>query len=347
MTRPLVSVVVPVYNVEAYIDVCLASVRGQTYPNLDIVLVEDCSTDGTVARLDAHLADERVRLIRHTTNGGLSKARNTGIEAARGEYVLFVDSDDVVAEGLVEACVDAATSTGADVVAFDCVPFQDGAPVDLAARALPRPEPIEGAGFFELPQFAWLKLIRVDLLTNPALRFPEGYYYEDGPFHWALGLQAETAVHLKVPLYGYRQRGSSITGSGGTKLFHIFASQLLIDESIQRHDSDTRATRLLAGKVYSSLWFIAMTIGDDLLGETMSAIRRHLDDTRAIRSHVRPSVKHAVLIGLLHLPSPLALTAIRSLRKAVEALSRDRHSAKRTWRSAPQSQVPISSPSHG
>ena len=78
-SNPLVSVIVPVYNVERYVDECLASIRAQTYANLEILVVEDCSTDGSLQALTPHLDDPRVRLIRHGKNGGLSAARNTGI----------------------------------------------------------------------------------------------------------------------------------------------------------------------------------------------------------------------------------------------------------------------------
>ena len=137
VTQPLVSIIVPVYNVERYVDECLASIRAQTYVNLEILLVEDCSTDGSLKALAPHLEDPRVRLIRHERNGGLSAARNTGIEAATGDYVMFVDSDDLVDVTLVAACVACAQRTGTEVVTYDCKPFMDGGQtVDLLR---PRP----------------------------------------------------------------------------------------------------------------------------------------------------------------------------------------------------------------
>ena len=335
-SRPLVSVVVPVYNVEAYIDACLASIRGQTYSHLDIVLVEDGSTDGTVARLDAHLADGRVRMICHATNGGLSKARNTGIEAARGEYVLFVDSDDIISEGLVEACVDAATATGADVVAFDCLPFQNAYPVDLEPQAPSRLEPIEGAGFFELPQFAWLKLIRADLLTDPALRFPEGYYYEDGPFHWALGLQAETAVHLRAPLYGYRQRGTSITGSAGRQLLDQFHALRLTGKALARHPEVPGAAERLAAHAYGTLWSVLTRIDDPLLGEAIDEARAYASSTRPLLRTHRLPLKTRVLALLLALPRPLARHGVRALRATLETLSPARRAQSQARHDAPE-----------
>ena len=92
--RPLISVIVPVYKVEEFLPKCVASIRGQTYENLEIILVDDGSPDGCGAMCDGYAReDARIKVI-HKKNGGLSDARNAGIDIARGEYIGFVDSDD-------------------------------------------------------------------------------------------------------------------------------------------------------------------------------------------------------------------------------------------------------------
>ena len=101
--NPLISVIVPVYNVELYIYACLNSIKQQTYKNLEIIVIEDCSTDSSKLALKPHLKDERIKIIQHTTNSGLSVARNTGIEAAAGDYIMFVDSDYVLNSNLIQA----------------------------------------------------------------------------------------------------------------------------------------------------------------------------------------------------------------------------------------------------
>ena len=106
--KPLISIIVPVYNVERYIDACLDSIKQQTYKNSEIILVEDCSTDNSNQIIQAHLADQRIRIIQHKVNGGLSAARNTGMQAATGEYMMFVDSDDLIESTLVCSCWQAA-----------------------------------------------------------------------------------------------------------------------------------------------------------------------------------------------------------------------------------------------
>ena len=322
--QPLVSVIVPVYNVQAYLDACLDSVRGQTYGNLEIILVEDCSTDDSLRVLKKHLADERVRLLQHEQNGGLSAARNTGIEAARGDYLLFVDSDDLVEPDLVEACVTCALDHDADVVLFDFMPFPDGGAVQSrrpVADVAPTRVPARDASYFTLPQFAWLKLIRTSLVQERDLRFPVGYYYEDGPFHWELGLCAERVFHLGAPYYHYRQRATSITGSRGRKLFDQLAIQRLIADILDRNGEVAGARERLVSSVYRSVWFIANWIDDELLGEALELIRDHLKATRRLRAGHSPDAKTRLLLLLIGLPRPLALASTRALRRTMNAIS--------------------------
>jgi glycosyltransferase involved in cell wall biosynthesis len=322
--QPLVSLIIPIFNVEPYLDACIHSIRGQTYQNLEIILVEDCSTDGSVRALEKHLADERVRLLRHERNAGLSVARNTGIEAAEGDYILFVDSDDLIEPDLVEACVKCALDNEADLVLFDFKPFPDGAEVRLRRRhsdGLPTQLPARDVTYFALPQFAWLKFIRAALLQELGLRFPVGYYYEDGPFHWELGLCAERVFHLGAPYYHYRQRATSITGSPGKKLFDQFATQRMIAEAVKGHGQAPGATEQLAAKIYESIWFVATNIDDDWLREALNKIREHLQVTRSFRTRLRADAKTSLLLLFVKLPRPVAMASIRALRNTVRLVS--------------------------
>lgn len=118
MTEGVVSVIVPVYNVEQFLDACIESVVAQTYQNLEIILVDDASPDRCPERCEAWAKrDARIKVI-HKQNAGLGMARNTGLEHARGEYVCFVDSDDVVEPDMVACCYAAAKAHSADLVCF-------------------------------------------------------------------------------------------------------------------------------------------------------------------------------------------------------------------------------------
>ena len=114
----LVTVVVPIYNVEKYLDRCILSILGQTYRNLEIILVDDGSPDNCPQMCDAYAEkDSRIKVI-HKQNAGLGMARNTGLAQATGEYICFFDSDDFIAPETIETCVAAAREQNADLVVF-------------------------------------------------------------------------------------------------------------------------------------------------------------------------------------------------------------------------------------
>ena len=132
MEQELITVIIPVYKVEAYLEKCVESVRNQTYANLEIILVDDGSPDGCPAMCDELAArDERIQVI-HRENGGLSAARNTGLDAAKGRYVAFVDSDDYIASKMFEKLHAALIGARADMAVCDlaCVDEQ-GEPTQL------------------------------------------------------------------------------------------------------------------------------------------------------------------------------------------------------------------------
>lgn len=329
---PLVSIIVPVYNVEQYLDECLNSIRGQTYENLEIIVVEDCSTDSSLQVLKHHLEDNRMRYIQHEQNGGLSAARNTGIEAATGEFMMFVDSDDIVDVRLVEVCEACAQSTGADVIVFDYVTFRDGDPLP----AMVQPDDVEITGpvadlaYFRLPQFAWLKFIRADLLLKPRLRFPVGYYYEDWPFHWELGFVARNIQRLQFAGCQYRLRGDSITGSGGQKLLHITKSQKLVAEVVAWHGASESVRCVLAQKVYSGVWFVLTNIEPSLLPDAARSTRDDLATMAdVLKYHEAKHLKGFMVSAILKIPDPLGLLALRFLCQTVNWISPARRSRRR------------------
>ena len=118
MENPLVSVIIPVYKVEKYLEKCVKSVLSQTYQNLEVILVDDGSPDECPRLCDEYeLKDHRVRTI-HKPNGGLSDARNIGMKSSTGEYLLFVDSDDWIENNLVEMAIHAMSEYRVDIVSF-------------------------------------------------------------------------------------------------------------------------------------------------------------------------------------------------------------------------------------
>lgn len=215
---PTVSVIVPVYKVEQYLPACVESVLTQSFSDFELLLVDDGSPDNCGAMCDAYAArDPRVRVI-HRENGGLSAARNSGMEIAQGKYMTFIDSDDYVAPRYLEALLQAAEEADAEISVCRPLVFEDGsAPEPPAGDARPAPKTVSGReavvalyqGKAELPVNACGKLFRSALISQ--LRFPEGRLHEDQAFVPIACFRAERVVSLPGALYFYRDRPGSIT----------------------------------------------------------------------------------------------------------------------------------------
>lgn len=323
LESPLISVIVPVYNVESYLDACLNSIKQQTYQNLEIIVVEDCSTDSSSIVLQPHLTDERVKLIQHAKNSGLSAARNTGIDAATGEYIMFVDSDDIIDPRLIDACLDCMKSTTADLVTYDFTPFEDG----VFAAELPYPpsnlefeKVATGEDYFNHPHFAWLKFIRSSVVKSAALAFPVGLYYEDWPFHWELGLSTKSRFHLPVGFYLYRQRGTSITGSTGKKLLDLFVIHSRVMKLIQDYKAHA-IKKLLANKVRHSHWSILTRIDYELLESALNSAKEANKKMKLNDFKSDFAIRNIIVVSIVRMPNSLALPALKVLRKALRIKS--------------------------
>jgi glycosyltransferase involved in cell wall biosynthesis len=214
---PLVSVVVPVYDVAAYLPQALGSILAQTHRNLEVVVVDDGSTDESGAIADEHAArDPRVHVV-HTDNHGLGAARNEGIRHARGDLLAFADSDDVVPPGAYEALLRQQRRTGADFVTgsvarwdgdrLEELPWMRRLHTPRAAYVIEQHPEILG------DVFAWNKLFRRSFWEDAALAWPEGVRYEDQPTTTRAYVAARRFGVVPDVVYHWRIRhdGSSIT----------------------------------------------------------------------------------------------------------------------------------------
>ncbi len=220
MKRP-VSVIVPVYNVEAYLAECLDSILAQTYDALEILCVNDGSTDGSAAILEEYAAkDERIRILTKT-NGGLSDARNFGLDHSRGDYIACIDSDDAVTPDMIEKLVGRLEETSSGIAVCDMEYFYDdgrksysggGDFLEASVREMP--------GLIAVNNSACNKLFKAELFND--VRFPVGKYYEDLAVIPILLYRAEKVCRVPEPLYRYRQRSGSIAHTASEKIFDIY-----------------------------------------------------------------------------------------------------------------------------
>lgn len=213
---PLISVIVPVYNVELYLDQCVTTLINQSYHNLDIILVDDGSTDNCPAMCDAWAKrDFRIKVI-HKENGGLSDARNAGLEIISGEYVALIDSDDIVDIHMLAQLYQALEENNADIAECDYVKFEDSQPEFTGGSNAIAVFDTECAlrELFLEHTFRYTscnKLYRREVFSQ--LQFEVGKLHEDVFFTYQAFGTANLVVKLDAPLYGYRQRSGSIMGS--------------------------------------------------------------------------------------------------------------------------------------
>ena len=215
---PLVSVVVPVYNVEKYVRQCVESLVAQTYPKLEIILVDDGATDSSGDICDEMASTHNNVTCFHKENGGLSDARNYGLANSHGEWISFVDSDDYVSPIWIEALYEAAFATECPIsTVADETSFVDGDNVILCRDAETVPLPrvmddhsvLEGMLYQHIPTGAQWRLYRRDMLGEEP--FPKGLYYEDLASTYKFVRRAGKVAVLDCKgLYAYRLRADSI-----------------------------------------------------------------------------------------------------------------------------------------
>lgn len=236
--QPLVSIIVPVYNAEQYLRYCIDSILGQSYTNLEVILVDDGASDSSPAICDEYAArDPRVVVI-HQENGGIAKAQNTGLDAAHGAYIAFADNDDILDHHNIEYLLHALQSTGADMSKARWRQFGVSQLDDIAAEAAAGASEPSKITVFKDPLRAyqtvfckslrmlgdlfgrntearyfneanWCRLYKRELWDG--IRFPEGMYAQDVMVAGQLYLRMDKVADINVNLYNWLQSAGSVT----------------------------------------------------------------------------------------------------------------------------------------
>ncbi len=215
-----ISIIVPVYNVEPYLNNCVSSLINQTYKNIEIILVDDGSPDQCPAICDAYALEDRRITVIHKKNGGLSDARNAGIKKATGEYILFVDSDDYIEIDTCEKLSEIINSHEVDIVVGNARKVEDGECYPIKHTYIPKKDVISGCEYLKLElrkgtmhMAAWLNLYKRSFLINNQLSFEVGLLHEDEEFTPRAFLKANSVLGTSSTFYNYLIREGSITTS--------------------------------------------------------------------------------------------------------------------------------------
>ena len=309
MTRePLISVIVPVYNAGEYLDPCLESIVAQSYRHLEIIVVDDGSTDGSSEKCD-HWAerDKRIRVI-HQPNGGHSAARNTALDSMTGQLVTMVDSDDVLHPDFTATLLDVMQRTSCDIAVGRYVPFdsvQPLFPADDANAPLRQYNQHEAmlAVFYQqgLDHSPWGRIFRASLFEQ--VRFPMGIIYEDLAIIYPLLKQCTSVAVIDRVLYGYRQHDDS-----SMKVFSPRRAAVLdVCEQLEKtmQDSDQQYLKAVRSRALSAYFNILLLSRQDVkddhkrLQERCWAGIKRLRRDCLVDPHVRKKNKLGIMASYL------------------------------------------------
>ncbi len=227
-----VSVIIPVYNVEPWLKACLDSIINQTLKDIEIICVNDASTDNSLELLRQYeQLDSRIVVLNHDGNSGLSASRNTGAQYATGEYIYFLDSDDMIKPNAIEILYNKAKSDKLDVLCFDGETFFENEQLEkiykfeerwcvrnkeYTAIKVGKDLLIEMLFNNDYKAVVWILFINREFFNSNKLSFINGILYEDNPFTLEVFIKANRVSHIKDRLYIRRVRESSITTSNST-----------------------------------------------------------------------------------------------------------------------------------
>lgn len=292
----MISVIVPIYNVEKYLKECIDSIIKQTYKDIEIILVDDGSPDRCSELCDNYaLQDSRIKVV-HKKNGGLSSARNAGIDIASGEWLVFIDSDDYIHSEMLTKMMEAQIATDASLVVCDFCSFSD------SGKAVRRTSnngeitvysPYEACeAFFSRKGIgwnAWNKLYHRTLFDT--IRFPEGIYCEDKATIYKLYLKSNKVVYVHECLYYYRLRQGSIMQDKPLRLYY---DTLKINETIcndMRHENDRLYNAACAYAAKCALYYFFSNINNDKMKDINNICLNQL-------KMYYPNVKKVSFIGV-------------------------------------------------
>lgn len=225
MNQSLITIALSVYNVETYLRKSLDCIITQTYRNVEILCIDDCSKDGTYAILKNYAdKDDRIKVYKQQLNYGLAVSRNRAIEMAQGEYITFLDGDDLFAPDMIEKAYNKAKETDADLVMWDYCTFYEEKDLPQMLKqssSLIGFEPKDKVALLKRPAFTWVKLIKTSKVRELGIHFPEGLTKQDIPVWWHLVTSVVRISILPENLSYYRQNPQNTSSRKDKSVFSL------------------------------------------------------------------------------------------------------------------------------
>lgn len=315
----LISVIVPVYNVEEYLEACVDSILAQTYENLEIILVDDGSTDQSGAVCDRYAGQDRRVVVEHVENGGQSYARNLGIARATGDWITFVDSDDVIAQGMIENLHDLAARYSCRMAVCGLRKFahtdafmeQDFVTANVGVVMNRQQALYELLYQKQLETGVWAKLYRRELFAK--IQFPVGMIYEDLATLYKILEDCEQIVITDAGFYGYRIRqDSTMHQTASPKMLScIPVSRQLYTDICERHPDLQRAA---ASRAFSVNRCVYLNLDRGQIDERKKVFREMTRYRRTVISDPDARVRERIMAGISYL-GPAVLHVFSGLYK--------------------------------
>lgn len=256
----MISVIVPIYNVEKWLRQCIESVQRQSYTDLEIILIDDGSTDNSPTICDEYASSDSRIVVIHKANGGLSDARNAGIKIANGDYLFFLDSDDWLHKDAIKSLVEYSMNNGCDIVqcghwyasegslTFKYRYLSDSASPFTLSKSEAMRQLIYNKYY---KNFAWGKLYKKKVISDHL--FPVGKFFEDSYWQHLIVNEADVVGVLPKPYYYYRQRSDSISGAVSHKNIDMILG--LYERLIYINDFYSQLSSLAFHKFWKAVWF--------------------------------------------------------------------------------------------
>lgn len=267
-TNGKISVIVPVYNVEKWLNMCIDSILAQSYKNLETILVNDGSTDKSKDICDSYSKkDNRVRVL-NIKNSGQSVARNIGLKEAKGDYILFIDSDDYISDkAIIEKFINILDSNNYDFIYTSYCRFEDGnedkiteiLPINLTNDEIKNKEGkdilvdlLNKNSFHHAP---YLKVCRKEFILNNKLFFREGYYHEDAEWTFKVFYYAKKIFIYDKPWYMRRMReNSTITSRNESAICKKLCDRLIIADDLIKFFEKENASKVIIDDLVRMYW---------------------------------------------------------------------------------------------
>lgn len=270
------SFIVPVYNTESYLSQCLHSLLAQDIVDYEIICVNDGSTDGSADILASYARSHSNLVVIHQPNSGVATARNAGLAAARGQYIWFVDSDDLIRENTLSMLARTLEETDCDLLEIGGYQFVQTLSDEEKAMGKGLPDNVPGPG-----SVVWRSLIRREFLLSRHLNFrhPELTHGEDGQFMYELSMENPSVAVLDEPLYFYRLRsGSAETAASDHSRLRRLQSHVAVARIMGQFYAEGRTDARTADRLMATLWYALY----DTAGFPMKQARQVLAELHSV-----------------------------------------------------------------